>query len=211
MKAGDMRRRAASLYGGLDRDRERAETMSDADYRQYIVDKFEGRWGIPGYRKAIQGLAVLCEEARIDEDERETYYSECERIAEEYHQGLNTVVADSNRLRLQQREGRRRTTRTAFTSIFSDEEREAIRVIAEAAKERIRRNLEPDAPYDSEDWGYRRLQQEVVRLPRIEIAALTSVVPSGSRSSNMEDVAFDMASRMCDLPGYGIGMEKPLF
>lgn len=107
--------------------------------------------------------------------------------------------------------GSRRTTRTAFTSIFSDEEREAIAVIAQAAKERIRRNLEPDAPYETESWGYRRLQQEVVRLPKVEIAALTSVVPSGSRSSNMEDVAFDMASRMFDLPGYGIGMEKALF
>lgn len=198
-----MRRRAAR--------KERAGAMSDADYKQYITDKYNGRWDVPGYRRKIEDLASLWDAVRIDEDEREAFYSESERVSEEYNQGLGTVVADAARMSLQQREGRRRTTRTAFTSIFSDEEREAIRVIAEAAKERIRRNLEPDAPYETEGWAYRRLEQEVVRLPKVEIAALTSVVPSGSRSSNMEDVAFDMASRMFDLPGYGIGMEKDLF
>lgn len=205
MMAGNMRRRAAR--------KERAGAMSDADYKQRITDKFNGRWDVPGYRREIEDLASLWEAARIDENERETFYSESERVSEEYDQGLGTVVADAARMSMQQRKGRRRAARTAlgFTSVFSDEERQAIGVIAEAAKERIRRNLEPDAPYESEGWAYRRLQQEVVRLPRVEIAALTSVVPCGSRSSNMEDIAFDMAGRMFDMPGYGIGMEKDLF
>ena len=203
--AGNMRRRAVR--------KERAGAMSDADYKQRITDKFNGRWDVPGYCREIEDLASLWEAVRIDENERETFYSESERVSEEYDHGLGTVVADAARMSMQQRKGRRRADRTAlgFTSIFSDEERQAIGVIAEAAKERIRRNLEPDAPYESEGWAYRRLQQEVVRLPRVEIAALTSVVPCGSRSSNMEDIAFDMAGRMFDMPGYGIGMEKDLF
>ena len=205
MMAGNMRRRAAR--------KERAGAMSDADYKQRITDKFNGRWDVPGYRREIEDLASLWEASRIDEDERETFSSESERIAEEYDQGLGTVVADAARMSMQQRKGRRRAARTAlgFTSPYSDKERQAISVIADAAKEKLRNNLEPDAPYESESWAYRRLEQELLMLQDVEIAALA--VGSGAWASgrDMEDLAFSLAGKMFDKPGYGIGMEKDLF
>lgn len=97
-----------------------------------------------------------------------------------------------------------------FTSPYSDQERQAISVIAEAAKEKLRKNLEPDAPYESESWAYRRLEQELLRLQDVEIAAL-AVGRAWASGRDMEDLAFDMAGRMFDMPGYGIGMEKDLF
>lgn len=51
MMAGNMRRRAAR--------KERAGAMSDADYKQRITDKFNGRWDVPGYRREIEDLASL--------------------------------------------------------------------------------------------------------------------------------------------------------
>lgn len=206
MMAGNMRRRAAR--------KERAGAMSDADYKQRITDKFNGRWDVPGYRREIEDLASLWEAVRIDEDERETFYSESERIAEEYHQGLGTVVADAARMSMQQRKGRRRAARTASgsPSPYSDQERQAIGVIAEAAKEKLRKNLEPDAPYESEGWAYRRLEQELVRLQNVEITALA--VESAAWTSyrdTVEDIAFKLADKMFDKPGCGIGMEKDLF
>ena len=204
MMAGNMRRRAAR--------KERAGAMSDADYNQRITDKFNGRWDVPGYRREIEDLASLWEAARIDEDERETFSSESERIAEEYDQGLGTVVADAARMSMQQRKGRRRAARTAlgFTSPYSDQERQAISVIADAAKEKLRNNLEPDAPYESESWAYRRLEQELLRLQDVEIAAL-AVGRAWASGRDMEDLAFSLADKMFDKPGYDIGMEKDLF
>ena len=204
MMAGNMRRRAAR--------KERAGAMSDADYKQRITDKFNGRWDVPGYRREIEDLASLWEAARIDEDERETFSSESERIAEEYDQGLGTVVADAARMSMQQRKGRRRAARTAlgFTSPYSDQERQAISVIADAAKEKLRNNLEPDAPYESESWAYRRLEQELLRLQDVEIAAL-AVGRAWASGRDMEDLAFSLADKMFDKPGYDIGMEKDLF
>lgn len=204
MMTGNMRRRAAR--------KERAGAMSDADYKQRITDKFNGRWDVPGYRREIQDLASLWEAARIDEDERETFYSESERVSEEYDQGLGTVVADAARMSMQQRKGRRRAARTAlgFTSPYSDQERQAISVIAEAAKEKLRKNLEPDAPYESESWAYRRLEQELLRLQDVEIAAL-AVGRAWASGRDMEDLAFSLADKMFDKPGYDIGMEKDLF
>ena len=205
MMAGNMRRRAAR--------KERAGAMSDADYKQRITDKFNGRWDVPGYRREIEDLASLWEAARIDEDERETFSSESERIAEEYDQGLGTVVADAARMSMQQRKGRRRAARTALgcTSPYSDQERQAISVIADAAREKLRNNLEPDAPYESESWAYRRLEQELLRLQDVEIAALA--VGSGAWASgrDIEDIAFSLAGKMFNKPGYDIGMEKDLF
>lgn len=204
MMAGNMRRRAAR--------KERAGAMSDADYKQRITDKFNGRWDVPGYRREIEDLASLWEAARIDEDEMETFYSESERVSEEYDQGLGTVVADAERMSMQQRKGRRRAARTAlgFTSPYSDQERQAISVIAEAAKEKLRKNLEPDAPYESESWAYRRLEQELLRLQDVEIAAL-AVGRAWASGRDMEDLAFSLADKMFDKPGYDIGMEKDLF
>ena len=204
MMAGNMRRRAAR--------KERAGAMSDADYKQRIIDKFNGRWDVPGYRREIEDLASLWEAARIDEDERETFSSESERIAEEYDQGLGTVVAEAARMSMQQRKGRRRAARTAlgFTSPYSDQERQAISVIADAAKEKLRNNLEPDAPYESESWAYRRLEQELLRLQDVEIAAL-AVGRAWASGRDMEDLAFSLADKMFDKPGYDIGMEKDLF
>lgn len=204
MMAGNMRRRAAR--------KERAGAMSDADYKQRITDKFNGRWDVPGYRREIEDLASLWEAARIDEDEMETFYSESERVSEEYDQGLGTVVADAARMSMQQRKGRRRAARTAlgFTSPYSDQERQAISVIAEAAKEKLRKNLEPDAPYESESWAYRRLEQELLRLQDVEIAAL-AVGRAWASGRDMEDLAFSLADKMFDKPGYDIGMEKDLF
>lgn len=186
--------------------------MSDADYKQRITDKFNGRWDVPGYRREIEDLASLWEAARIDEDEMETFYSESERVSEEYDQGLGTVVADAERMSMQQRKGRRRAARTAlgFTSPYSDQERQAISVIAEAAKEKLRKNLEPDAPYESESWAYRRLEQELLRLQDVEIAAL-AVGRAWASGRDMEDLAFSLADKMFDKPGYDIGMEKDLF
>lgn len=86
--------------------------MSDADYKQRITDKFNGRWDVSGYLREIEDLASLWEAARIDEDEMETFYSESERVSEEYDQGLGTVVADAARMSMQQRKGRRRAART---------------------------------------------------------------------------------------------------
>lgn len=204
MMTGNMRRRAAR--------KERAGAMSDADYKQRITDKFNGRWDVPGYRREIEDLASLWEAARIDEDEMETFYSESERVSEEYDQGLGTVVADAARMSMQQRKGRRRAARTAlgFTSPYSDQERQAISVIAEAAKEKLRKNLEPDAPYESESWAYRRLEQELLRLQDVEIAAL-AVGRAWASGRDMEDLAFSLADKMFDKPGYDIGMEKDLF
>ena len=204
MMAGNMRRRAAR--------KERAGAMSDADYKQRITDKFNGRWDVPGYRREIEDLASLWEAARIDEDERETFSSESERIAEEYDQGLGTVVADAARMSMQQRKGRRRAVRTSlgFTSPYSDQERQAISVIADAAKEKLRNNLEPDAPYESESWAYRRLEQELLMLQDVEIAAL-AVGRAWASGRDMEDLAFSLADKMFDKPGYDIGMEKDLF
>lgn len=204
MMTGNMRRRAAR--------KERAGAMSDADYKQRITDKFNGRWDVPGYRREIEDLASLWEAARIDEDEMETFYSESERVSEEYDQGLGTVVADAARMSMQQRKGRRRAARTAlgFTSPYSDQERQAISVIADAAKEKLRNNLEPDAPYESESWAYRRLEQELLRLQDVEIAAL-AVGRAWASGRDMEDLAFSLADKMFDKPGYDIGMEKDLF
>lgn len=204
MMAGNMRRRAAR--------KERVGAMSDTDYKQRITDKFNGRWDVPGYRREIEDLASLWEAASIYDDERETFYSESERIAEEYDQGLFTVVADAARMSMQQRKGRRRAARTAlgFTSPYSDQERQAISVIADAAKEKLRNNLEPDAPYESESWAYRRLEQELLRLQDVEIAAL-AVGRAWASDSDMEDLAFSLADKMFDKPGYDIGMEKDLF
>lgn len=204
MMAGNMRRRAAR--------KERVGAMSDTDYKQRITDKFNGRWDVPGYRREIEDLASLWEAASIYDDERETFYSESERIAEEYDQGLFTVVADAARMSMQQRKGRRRAARTAlgFTSPYSDQERQAISVIADAAKEKLRNNLEPDAPYESESWAYRRLEQELLRLQDVEIAAL-AVGRAWASDSVMEDLAFSLADKMFDKPGYDIGMEKDLF
>lgn len=107
----------------------------------------------------------------------------------------------------------RRAARTAlgFTSPYSDQERQAISVIADAAKEKLRNKLEPDAPYESESWAYRRLEQELLMLQDVEIAALA--VGSGAWASgrDIEDLAFSLASKMFNKPGYGIGMEKDLF
>ena len=204
MMAGNMRRRAAR--------KERAGAMSDADYKQRITDKFNGRWDVPGYRREIEDLASLWEAARIDEDERETFSSESERIAEEYDQGLGTVVADAARMSMQQRKGRRRAARTAlgFTSPYSDQERQAISVIADAAKEKLRNNLEPDAPYESESWAYRRLEQELLMLQDVEITAL-AVGRAWASGRDIEDLAFSLAEKMFVKPGYDIGMEKDLF
>lgn len=204
MMAGNMRRRAAR--------KERAGAMSDADYKQRITDKFNGRWDVPGYRREIEDLASLWEAASIYDDERETFYSESERIAEEYDQGLFTVVADAARMSMQQRKVGRRAARTAlgFTSPYSDQERQAISVIADAAKEKLRNNLEPDAPYESESWAYRRLEQELLRLQDVEIAAL-AVGRAWASGRDMEDLAFSLADKMFDKPGYDIGMEKDLF
>lgn len=204
MVAGNMRRRAAR--------KERAGAMSDADYKQRITDKFNGRWDVPGYRREIEDLASLWEAASIYDDERETFYSESERIAEEYDQGLFTVVADAARMSMQQRKVGRRAARTAlgFTSPYSDQERQAISVIADAAKEKLRNNLEPDAPYESESWAYRRLEQELLRLQDVEIAAL-AVGRAWASGRDMEDLAFSLADKMFDKPGYDIGMEKDLF
>lgn len=204
MMAGNMRRRAAR--------KERAGAMSDADYKQRITDKFNGRWDVPGYRREIEDLASLWEDASIYDDERETFYSESERIAEEYDQGLFTVVADAARMSMQQRKVGRRAARTAlgFTSPYSDQERQAISVIADAAKEKLRNNLEPDAPYESESWAYRRLEQELLRLQDVEIAAL-AVGRAWASGRDMEDLAFSLADKMFDKPGYDIGMEKDLF
>lgn len=204
MMAGNMRRRAAR--------KERAGAMSDADYKQRITDKFNDRWDVPGYRREIEDLASLWEAARIYDDERETFYSESERIAEEYDQGLGTVVADAARMSMQQRKGRRRAARTAlgFTSPYSDQERQAISVIADAAKEKLRNNLEPDAPYESESWAYRRLEQELLMLQDVEIAAL-AVGRAWASGRNIEDLAFSLAGKMFNKPGYDIGMEKDLF
>lgn len=204
MRARNMRRRAAR--------KERVGAMSDADYKQRITDKFNGRWDVPGYRREIEDLASLWEAASIYDDERETFYSESERIAEEYDQGLFTVVADAARMSMQQRKGRRRAARTAlgFTSPYSDQERQAISVIADAAKEKLRNNLEPDAPYESEGWAYRRLEQELLRLQDVEIAAL-AVGRAWASGRDMEDLAFSLADKMFDKPGYDIGMEKDLF
>lgn len=131
----------------------------------------------------------------------ETFYSESERVSEEYDQGLGTVVADAARMSMQQRKGRRHAARTAlgFTSPYSDQERQAISVIAEAAKEKLRKNR-----------AYRRLEQELLRLQDVEIAAL-AVGRAWASGRDMEDLAFNMAGRMFDMPGYGIGMEKDLF
>lgn len=204
MMAGNMRRRAAR--------KERAGAMSDADYKQRITDKFNDRWDVPGYRREIEDLASLWEADRIYDDERETFYSESERIAEEYDQGLGTVVADAARMSMQQRKGRRRAARTAlgFTSPYSDQERQAISVIADAAKEKLRNNLEPDAPYESESWAYRRLEQELLMLQDVEIAAL-AVGRAWASGRNIEDLAFSLAGKMFNKPGYDIGMEKDLF
>lgn len=204
MMVGNMRRRAAR--------KERAGAMSDADYKQRITDKFNGRWDVSGYLREIEDLASLWEAARIDEDEMETFYSESERVSEEYDQGLGTVVADAARMSMQQRKGRRHAARTAlgFTSPYSDQERQAISVIAEAAKEKLRKNLEPDAPYESESWAYRRLEQELLRLQDVEIAAL-AVGRAWASGRDMEDLAFSLADKMFDKPGYDIGMEKDLF
>lgn len=122
------------------------------------------------------------------------------------------MVADAARLRLRQRKGRRRAARTAlgFTSPYSDQERQAISVIADAAKEKLRNNLEPDAPYESESWAYRRLEQELLRLQDVEIAAL-AVGRAWASGRDMEDLAFSLADKMFDKPGYDIGMEKELF
>lgn len=48
-------------------------------------------------------------------------------------------------------------------------------------------------------------------LQDVEIAALA--VGSGAWASgrDMEDLAFSLASKMFNKPGYGIGMEKDLF
>lgn len=107
----------------------------------------------------------------------------------------------------------RRAARTAlgFTSPYSDKERQAISVIADAAREKLRNNLEPDAPYESESWAYRRLEQELLMLQDVEITALA--VGSGAWASgrDMEDLAFSLAGKMFNKPGYDIGMEKDLF
>lgn len=186
--------------------------MSDTDYKQRITDKFNGRWDVPGYRREIEDLASLWEAARIYDDERDTFYSESERIAEEYDQGLGTVVADAARMSMQQRKGGRRAARTAlgFTSPYSDQERQAISVIADAAKEKLRNNLEPDAPYESESWAYRRLEQELLMLQDVEITAL-AVGRAWASGRDIEDLAFSLASKMFNKPGYDIGMEKDLF
>lgn len=135
-------------------------------------------------------------------------------VRHSHETGSEDMVADAARLRLQRRKGRRRAARTAsgFASPYSDQERQAIGVIAEAAREKLRKNLEPDAPYESEGWAYRRLEQELVRLQGVEITALA--VESAAWTSyrdTVEDIAFKLADKMFDKPGCGIGMEKDLF
>ena len=67
--------------------------------KQEIVDNFNNRWGVDGYRDSIEKLAEAMSTAKASGN-YDAAFEMSDQIAATFDQGVNTVTADAHRIAL---------------------------------------------------------------------------------------------------------------
>lgn len=69
--------------------------MTDDEYKEYIIHKYNTRWEVEGYSEAIEQLRELRRLSKSDKTLNQIYAYAAEGIAHDFNQGLNTVLIDA--------------------------------------------------------------------------------------------------------------------